>query len=162
MPNKMDPCAYCVQEVNHPTIPSNGQSDLAQKTSWTIRAHHPWTIEWQASDTSTLSPEPPKLKNCRDVQLATRVPGGPVSSESLYKCDGSYYEVNDGYRSPSQYTPFWVIPVVFILCVTGCSALAKSHGERERLEGKRRQKHKRKGRHNKSPLKSRMGQVWPI
>ncbi|KAJ3495885.1 hypothetical protein NLG97_g3071 [Lecanicillium saksenae] len=47
-------------------------------TTFTVSAHVAWQIEWMTKDVPTLTPQPPSLGMCYDVQIPTWTPGSEV------------------------------------------------------------------------------------
>lgn len=132
LPNNIDPDAFCIQEVSHPTISPATDSEYGVRTSWTIRAHHAWTIAWQKSDVSTLSPLPPALRNCRGIQLPTWIPGERVGHKALSECESNW---NNGADEGPNVTLYVAVIVPCILFLGG--AIASCVIMRKRRQRKR-------------------------
>ncbi|KAJ6780159.1 hypothetical protein PWT90_01975 [Aphanocladium album] len=47
-------------------------------TTFTVSAHIAWQVEWMSKDAPTLTPQPPSLGMCYDVQIPTWTPGSEV------------------------------------------------------------------------------------
>ena len=50
-----------------------------------VSAHAAWEVQWMYSDTSTLSPAPPSLSLCSQVQIPTWTPGAKVAKADRNK-----------------------------------------------------------------------------
>lgn len=97
-----------------------------------IRAHVPWDISWQKTDVATLSPSPPPLKACWNVQISTWIPGSVVKKSSRAPCD----QFNGEDHLPNILGPgymfIWLPILVFLFIVGGCTSCLCHHRKQER------------------------------
>ncbi|OAR02449.1 hypothetical protein LLEC1_05953 [Akanthomyces lecanii] len=87
-------------------------------TTLVVSAHTAWQIEWMASDAPTLTPRPPSMDLCYDVQIPTWTPGAEATGRS--KCR-SLQESPDKHQYDGLVYVAIVLPTVIgFLLIAGC------------------------------------------
>ncbi|KAM3541596.1 hypothetical protein ARSEF1564_005520 [Beauveria bassiana] len=71
----------CTKLVSETQGVTSGQTT----TTLTVSAHAAWHIEWMASDAPTLTPQPPSMELCYDVQIPTWTPGAEATGRKKCK-----------------------------------------------------------------------------
>ncbi|KAM3511237.1 hypothetical protein MY11210_005106 [Beauveria gryllotalpidicola] len=64
---------------------TQGVTSRQTTTTLTVSAHAAWQIDWMASDAPTLTPQPPSMELCYDVQIPTWTPGAEATGRKKCK-----------------------------------------------------------------------------
>lgn len=116
-------------EDGQPAEPSYGYTNG-------IRAHYPWIIKWEATDTTSLTPSPPDLgMTSQDVVLRSWVPGETVEPGSRVharKAQRRNYNTDENYGPllAIMIVPSVVGGLIVIGCVTFCVVRCKRNKKR--------------------------------
>lgn len=87
-------------------------------TTLIVSAHAAWQIEWMAKDAPTLTPQPPSMDLCYDVQIPTWTPGSEATGRK--KCR-SLQDSPDKHQYDGLVYIAIVLPTVIgFLLITGC------------------------------------------
>ncbi|KAM3435000.1 hypothetical protein NHJ13734_005751 [Beauveria thailandica] len=64
---------------------THGVTSGQTTTTLTVSAHAAWQIDWMASDAPTLTPQPPSMELCYDVQIPIWTPGTEATGRKKCK-----------------------------------------------------------------------------
>lgn len=104
----------CTRLVASTQTVSAGQTT----TSLTLSAHAAWRIQWKAGDAPTLTPQPPSMELCYDVQIPTWTPGAPVTGRN--KCRSLKESPDKHQRNGLLWLAIVLPTVIGFLLILGC------------------------------------------
>ncbi|TQV90816.1 hypothetical protein V2A60_002497 [Cordyceps javanica] len=121
----------CTRLVSKTQAVTSGQTT----TAVTVSAHAAWQIQWMAKDAPTLTPQPPSMELCYDVQIPTWTPGA-AEAKDRRRCR-SLKQSPDKHQYGGLIYVAIVLPSVigFLLimgCICGCVCYRRKKNRQKR------------------------------
>ncbi|OAA55112.1 hypothetical protein ISF_08033 [Cordyceps fumosorosea ARSEF 2679] len=120
----------CTKLVAQTSAVTAGQTTIAR----TVSAHAAWQVQWRAADASTLTPAPPSMGLCYDVQVPTWTPGAEATGRRSCR---SMQVSPDRHQYDGLLYLAIVLPTVigFLLiagCICGCVCYRRKKNRQKR------------------------------
>ncbi|KAM0744339.1 hypothetical protein ACQRIT_001653 [Beauveria bassiana] len=120
----------CTRLVSETQGVTSGQTT----TTLTVSAHAAWHIEWMASDAPTLTPQPPSMELCYDVQILTWTPGAEATGRK--KCKSLKVSPDKHQYDGLIYVAIVLPTVIGFLLIVGCICCCVCYRRKKNRQGR--------------------------